>query len=356
MHTGAMERTCLIGKDRAELEAFALSLGLEAYRGRQLFHWIYRKRATSFEEMTNLKKSLREQLAEKAELHLLRLDQVQESRAEPTRKFLFRLPDGLAVETVYMEDADRRTICISSQVGCALGCDFCATGRMGFVRNLTAGEMVDQILWVERFLATEITNVVVMGMGEPFLNYDEVLKAAEIIADPEGIAIGKRRITISTSGIVPAIYRFVNEKRRFKLAVSLNATTDEVRSQLMPINRKYPLEKLLEAVRYYAAHNHNRITFEYILIRGVNDTPEDARRLKKLLRGIPCKINLIPYNPIDGRYHAPDEEDLQRFIRPLLSMPAAITIRRSKGQDISAACGQLYTEVGKGKAKAAILV
>lgn len=334
----------LKGKTREELEAFARALGLEPYRGRQLFHWIYNKNAAGFEEMTTLKKAVREKLAEKARLDLLKMEQVFRSAAEPTLKFLFRLPDGHMVEAVYMEEADRRTICVSSQVGCALACDFCATGKMGFKRNLTAGEMVDQVLQVHRYVGRKATNIVVMGMGEPFLNYDEVIKAASLLADPEGIAISKRKITISTSGIVPAIRRFTAEGQRFKLAVSLNATTDEIRCRLMPIAKKYPLPELLAAVKEYTRRAPYRVTFEYVLMEGVNDTPEDARRLRRFLAHIPCKINLIPYNPVVSAYRASSEERVSRFAQELATFSAPVTVRRSKGQDIRAACGQLYTE------------
>jgi len=337
----------LVGKTQQELEEYVQSLGLEAYRGRQLFHWIYNKNVADFSQMTTLKKSVREKLAGVATVTLLEVEHIFQSRVEATQKFLFRLPDGLMVETVYMEEADRRTICISSQVGCALGCDFCATGKMGFQRNLSAGEMVDQVLQVHRHVGQKATNIVVMGMGEPFLNYDEVMKAATILSDPEGIAISKRKITVSTSGIIPAIRRFADEGRRFKLAISLNATTEETRRKLMPITRKYSLQELLDAVRYYTRRAPYRVTFEYILIDGVNDRVEDAKRLRKLLAHIPCKINLIPYNPVVPAYRPSSEERVNRFARELATFSAPVTVRRSKGQDIRAACGQLYTEISR---------
>ena len=342
--TEVAQKTVLKGMNREELEAFVQSLGLEAYRGRQLFHWIYNKNAGRFEEMTTLKKEVRSLLQERATVDLLETVQVFTSQREPTQKFLFRLPDGQMVETVYMEEDDRRTICVSSQVGCALACDFCATGKMGFKRNLTAGEMVDQVLQVHRHVGKTATNIVMMGMGEPFLNYDEVIRAGQLLSDPEGIAISKRKITISTSGIIPGIRRFADEGQRFKLAISLNATTQEVRSRLMPIAKKYPLAELIEAARYYTRRAPYRVTFEYILIEGVNDSVEDARRLRRLLANIPCKINLIPYNPVIPHYRPSSEERLNRFAQELITFPAPVTVRRSKGQDIQAACGQLYTE------------
>lgn len=320
------------------------SLGIEPYRARQIFQWIYRKNATSFAQMTNLSKSLRQALSEKADILVLRPLSVRRSSESGTIKFLFALPDGNAVESVYIPDQKRRTVCVSTQVGCALKCRFCQTGKMGLTRNLTSGEIVDQVLAIEREVGVRVTNVVMMGMGEPFHNYENALRAAELMADPEGLAIGQRRITISTSGLVPQIERFTRENRRFKLAVSLNATTNATRSALMPINRKFPLESLLQALRDYSRHSHNRVTFEYVLIADQNDSPKDARRLRQLLKGIHCKINLIPYNPTGPGFQPPSEERLEAFIQELLDFPAPVTVRRSRGTDIDAACGQLFVK------------
>ena len=320
------------------------SLGIEPYRARQIFQWIYRKNATSFAQMTNLSKSLRQALSEKADILVLRPLSVRRSSESGTIKFLFALPDGNAVESVYIPDQKRRTVCVSTQVGCALKCRFCQTGKMGLTRNLTSGEIVDQVLAIEREVGVRVTNVVMMGMGEPFHNYENALRAAELMADPEGLAIGQRRITISTSGLVPQIERFTRENRRFKLAVSLNATTNATRSALMPINRKFPLESLLQALRDYSRHSRNRVTFEYVLIADQNDSPKDARRLRQLLKGIHCKINLIPYNPTGPGFQPPSEERLGAFIQELLDFPAPVTVRRSRGTDIDAACGQLFVK------------
>ncbi len=320
------------------------SLGIEPYRARQIFQWIYRKNATSFAQMTNLSKSLRQALSEKADILVLRPLSVRRSSESGTIKFLFALPDGNAVESVYIPDQKRRTVCVSTQVGCALKCRFCQTGKMGLTRNLTSGEIVDQVLAIEREVGVRVTNVVMMGMGEPFHNYENALRAAELMADPEGLAIGQRRITISTSGLVPQIERFTRENRRFKLAVSLNATTNATRSALMPINRKFPLESLLQALRDYSRHSRNRVTFEYVLIADQNDSPKDARRLRQLLKGIHCKINLIPYNPTGPGFQPPSEERLEAFIQELLDFPAPVTVRRSRGTDIDAACGQLFVK------------
>ena len=339
-----MEKINLKGMTLSELESFVKAVGIEPYRARQIFQWIYNKNVVSFEEMTNLSKPLRKKLAEKADIPGLKILRTNRSTQSGTIKFLFQLPDGEAVESVYMPDGGRRTVCVSSQVGCALQCRFCQTGKMGLKRNLEVWEIVDQVLAIERQLKVDITNLVMMGMGEPFHNYENVLRAAELFSHPEGLAIGQRKITISTSGLVPAIRRFTRENRRFKLAISLNATTDSMRSYLMPINKKYPLAELLSAVRDYSNTSRNRVTFEYVLISGKNDSREDARRLKKLLSGIRCKINLIPYNPTIPQFRAPDEETLHNFIQELLDFPAPVTVRRSNGGDIDAACGQLYVK------------
>ncbi len=337
-----MSKIELKGMTVGEIQEALVPLGVEPYRARQIFQWIYNKNATSFEEMTNLSKSLRQKLSEKAKILTLSPISVRHSSESGTVKFLFRLPDGNAVESVYIPDQKRRTVCVSSQVGCALKCRFCQTGKMGLKRNLTAGEIVDQVLAIERELGVSVTNVVMMGMGEPFHNYENALRAAELFSHPEGIAIGQRRVTISTAGLVPEIRRFTAEKRRFKLAISLNATTNAKRNFLMPINKKYPLEVLLEAVRDYSRQSRNRVTFEYVLLAGENDSVEDARRLRALLKGIHCKINLIPYNPTGPGFQPPSEEKLEIFIRELLDFPAPVTVRRSRGTDIDAACGQLY--------------
>ena len=340
-----MERVDLKGLSKTELEDFAVTLGLEPYRGRQLFQWLYQKNAASFAEMTSFRKEIRTYLAQNTELHQVFLVTQLRSHQKGVVKFLFALHDGSQIESVFISEKPRKTICVSTQVGCALGCRFCATGRMGFKRNLQPGEIVDQVLQIERILESEVTNVVMMGMGEPLLNYDHTIKAAYLLSDPDGIAIGKRKLVISTCGIVPAIYRYADEGHKFKLAISLNATNDTMRSHLMPINTKYPLSKLMEAVRYYFNKTKNRVTFEYVMIHGINDTLKDAQRLKRLLRGLKCRINLIPLNPINTDRAPPDETQLNSFIQEISDFAAPVTVRRSKGEDIQAACGQLYTKV-----------
>ena len=342
-----MKKTALKNLNKLQLQKFVQSQGLKPFRARQLFHWMYQKNAADFSEMTTLKKSIRDSLKNVAEINLLKLNSVVSSKFEPTFKFLFELEDGEMLESVYMEDADRRTICVSTQVGCALNCDFCATGKMGLRKNLTFGEIVEQVLHIERYIGKKSTNVVMMGMGEPFLNYDAVIQAADFISDQEGIAISKKKILISTSGILPGIRRFTEEKQNYKLAISLNAVTDKIRTDLMPVNRKYPLNVLLATVRRYAEQSRYLVTFEYLLISGINDSPTDAKKLKKLLQGIRCKINIIPFNSVNSPYRPVSENVIEQFLQVLASISAPVTVRRSKGQDINGACGQLYTETSK---------
>jgi len=337
-----MTRINITGLTLEEMESLVASIGQPNYRAAQLFNWIYKKRVNSFQQISNFSRSLREQLDRMAAIGHLKPEKQLTSADRQTTKFLLQLNDGFHVESVFMINGKRRTVCLSSQVGCALGCTFCATGKMGFKRQLTAGEIVDQLLTIQRTLETEVTNIVVMGMGEPFLNYDEVIKACDLISHDKGIAIGKRKITVSTSGIVPAIKRFTDEGQRYKLAISLNAADDAVRNRIMPINKKYPLNEVVNAARYYAARSRHRITFEYVMMKGINDRVEDAQRLARLIKGLKCKINIIPYNAIDGGFQPPTDDAIDAFIRPFLGQNVVISVRRSMGVDIDAACGQLY--------------
>ncbi len=339
-------RENLFGKSLAEMEAFFVSSGEKKFRGAQVFQWMYQRGASSFSEMTDVSKALRERLEETADIHSVRQVQVLKSSEQDglaTCKFLFELNDGRKIESVYIPDGERRTVCVSTQAGCAVGCLFCATGWMGFGRNLTAGEIVGQLVHIRTHTDHGITNVVFMGMGEPFLNYDETMKAADILCDGKGPGLASRRITFSTSGIVPNIYRFADEKRPYNLAISLNATTEEVRRRIMPITRKYPLDELMKSVRYLNAKRRDPVTLEYVLLAGVNDTDEDARRLKRLASEHGrCKVNVIPYNPIEGpSLQRPSQERVDFFMRELSVLHSPLTLRRSRGQDISAACGQL---------------
>ena len=343
------EKIELKGLFPEELARHVSKMGLERYRTRQLIDWLYNKGVTEFTSMTNLSKGVRARLD--AQFKLLTLNRVEkiESASRDTEKFLFELPDKRRVESVLMRDGKRRTLCVSSQVGCPLDCQFCATARMGLLRNLTAAEIIEQVLYAQRFLrerGDELTHVVMMGMGEPLLNFDQVIRAIRLINLDYGAAIGIRRITLSTVGHVPGIARLAREKLKIGLAVSLNATTDVQRSQIMPINRKWPIAELLSAVRAYYDQIKRWVTFEYVLLHGFNDTPEDAHRLIDLVRDIPCKINVIPWNPIDDApYQRPPQRAIDQFVAILTQAQLTATVRYSKGDDIAAGCGQLYQEM-----------
>ncbi len=327
------------------LKARLTELGLPAYRAAQILQWIYLHHAQSFSEMTNIAKKDREQLAALFSLPSLSERAVERS-VDGTRKFLFGLEDGHCIESVLIPDENRLTLCISSQVGCQQACRFCLTGAGGFVRNLQAWEIADQVLSVSRMLRLEnehpITNIVLMGMGEPLANFDEVVKALRVMTAEHGLGISPRRITLSTDGLVPGIDALARSGLRVNLAVSLNASTDEIRDRIMPVNRRYPLRELLATCRRYPLEPRKRITFEYVLLRGVNDSAEDARRVAALLRGIRCKVNLIPFNPFPGSaFERPEEPSIRRFQQILLDHHITAPLRESRGRDISAACGQL---------------
>ena len=338
-----MKKHNLTGMTLEEMEIFIKSIGQPRYRANQLFRWIYKKQITDFSEMTNFTKDLRQQLSENINIGIVQLVTLNNSPNKETQKFLFQLEDGNCIESVFMKVGKRKTICLSSQVGCALKCSFCATGKMGHKRNLSTGEIIDQLLFIKKYLNTEITNIVLMGMGEPFLNYDNVITACNIISHDKGITLSKQKIIISTSGIIPAIRRFTDEKHKYKLAISLNAASNETRNKIMPINEKYSLGELINSAKYYYNNSKQQVTFEYVLIEGINDGEEDAYKLKKLLKGFPCKINIIPYNnQFDDKYACQSEKNINEFIKPLLNEKIVISVRRSKGDDIDAACGQLY--------------
>lgn len=331
-----------MGMNLGEMEELVSSLGERPFRGRQLMKWIYEKGGESFAQMTDLSKELRERLDEVAYLDRMRLVKRADSRLDQATKLLFELEDGKKVETVLIRESGRRTICLSTQVGCPLGCRFCATGKIGLRRNLKAGEIVDQVVEVERLSGEKPTNLVLMGMGEPLLNYEEVLKSLNIFNSSYGLGMGARKMILSTAGLVPQIERLAKEKIKIGLAISLNATTDRLRDWLMPINRKYPLREVLRATKRFTQIRKRRITFEYLLIAGVNDSFDDATRLAKLVKGIPCKINLIPYNPIANiKFKRPDPQRVELFKRWLYPLTPTVTLRESKGGDIGAACGQL---------------
>ena len=332
----------LKGFESLEMEEWARQHGLPAYRGRQIHSWLFRRLAGSFDDMSDLPKSLRSLLAREATLNNLRLIDSLSSE-DGTRKYLFELRDGMSIESVLIPERNHWTLCVSSQVGCAMGCRFCLTGSQGFKRNLSTAEIVDQVIQVKLSMEApeRLTNIVLMGMGEPLANYENVVKALRILENETGMNFSHRKITLSTSGLVPEMVRLGNDIT-VNLAVSLNATDDETRSSLMPVNRRYPIKKLLDVCRAFPLPNRRMITFEYILIDGINDRKEDAHRLCKLLAGLRAKINLIPLNPHQGSpYSPPPMERILTFQETLIDHHLTAIIRKSKGQDILAACGQL---------------
>ena len=333
----------------SELQEQLRNLGEPSYRAGQILDWLYKKRVDTIDKMTNLPRSLRSRLAEKLPLGKIEIVRVLGAR-DTTRKFLFRLIDENLIESVlipaspalYGGRADRRTICVSTQVGCAYGCKFCASGLEGFSRNLGANEIVDQLIAVERAAGEKIDNIVFMGMGEPLANLENVLRAIRIINAEWGVGIGARHITISTSGLAPQIRKLAEEPLQIRLAISLHGATDEVRNRIMPINRRYDIETLLSACDYYNAHKKQRLTFEYILIADVNDSDEQARLLSRHARRLSAKVNLIPYNNVSGLTWArPSEKRQEKFLSILRAQGNPATLRREKGHDIDAACGQL---------------
>lgn len=337
------DKNNLKGLSLDELETFLLPIGFKRYRARQVAHWVYQKGAMSIDEITELSKEDRAGLSEVVYISNLRLVMEQIS-TDGTCKYLFELEDGERIESVLIPEEDRLTLCISTQVGCGLGCRFCLTGKIGLKRNLDGAEIADQVISVQRMIAPEkhLTNIVLMGMGEPLANYDNTLKALKIITAPWGLSVSPRRITLSTAGITPKIKNLGESKIKVNLAISLNGTTDEQRSYLMPINKKYSLSSLLKACKEYPLAPRRRITFEYVMLRDINDSIEDAKRLCGLLKGIRCKINLIPFNKFPGaEFEAPDISTIEKFQKILTDAHYTVLIRKSKGADISAACGQL---------------
>lgn len=346
----------LIGLDYNELTEALTTLGLEKFRAKQVWSWVYHHGVTDFAQMTTLAKPVRDTLAAHFTVDRPTITADQQSK-DGTRKWLLKMPDGQEVECVHIPEEDRGALCVSSQVGCTLTCRFCHTGTQRLVRNLEAREIISQVMLARDMLKEWpkpgangksesgrelLTNIVMMGMGEPLYNFDNVAKALKIVMNGEGIAISKRRITLSTSGVVPMIER-CGAELGVNLAISLHAVTDELRDQIVPINRKYPIKELLQACRNYpGASNARRITFEYIMLKGVNDSPADARALVKLLRGIPSKINLIPFNPWPGSaFECPAWDDIEKFGDIVNAAGYASPIRRPRGRDIMAACGQL---------------
>jgi 23S rRNA (adenine2503-C2)-methyltransferase len=347
MKEATQEKKELLGLTQTEINEFMIGLGEKPFRARQLYAAIYHRRLTRFDAMTDLPKTLRRILEERSVVTQTTIESVF-TATDGTRRFLLRLADGREVESVFMPEEHRDTICISSQVGCPLACDFCMTGVVGLKRNMTTGEIVSQIVLVlnevygEGVEPPHGTNIVMMGMGEPFLNYDNVMKAIRLFADNEGLNIAPRRITVSTAGIVPRIYEFAKEEIRPRLAISLTAANEELRNRLFPINRKYSMAELIKACEEYPLDERERLTFEYVMLKDVNDSDKDARDLVRLLAHIKAKVNLIPHNPApELPYHASPMERILAFQEILIKAGIPAFIRRPRGQDIAAACGQL---------------
>ena len=324
-----------------ELKEELKEIGEKPFRAEQIFKWLYEARVSNFDDMTNLSLELREKLKQVYEIKEFKILKKQVA-SDGTKKYLFDVLDGNAIETVLMEYHHGFSICVSSQIGCKMGCKFCASTGIPFARNLTAGEIIEQIMAVERDAGVRISNIVFMGIGEPLDNYDNVVKAIRIINHPKGLNIGARHISISTSGLVPKIYQLAEENIQCTLSISLHATTDEQRSKMMPVNNRYNIEELLQACKDYIEKTHRRISFEYALAKENNDNLEDAKRLVKLLKGMLCHVNLIPINKIEnGAYTKSSNENIMKFRDYLNDHGIVATIRRELGSDIDAACGQL---------------
>jgi 23S rRNA (adenine2503-C2)-methyltransferase len=339
----------LCGLSRAEMEAAMVDLDLQPFRGRQVYKWINKNRVFDFDLMTDLKKEVRSTLRENFYVGLPK-EAARQKSEDGTEKFLFKLDDKNLIESVLIPDdnSSRMTLCISSQVGCPLGCKFCATGNLGYMRDLSVGEIVGQVLAIREMYGDEaFDNIVFMGMGEPLLNYENVMATIDIMTDSVGLMVGAKRITISTVGIAPAIRKLAQNGSKVNLALSLNAPNDKIRREIMPVTRAYPLKKVMMAIREWTDVRNRRVTFEYILFKGLNDRREHALELANLIKGIPCKINLLGYNPVEGAdYQRPNAEDVDRFAQILYPRAPAVTVRKSRGRDIAAACGQLAGKKG----------
>ncbi len=343
-------QTNLLGLNRNDLESFFTDMGECSFRAGQIMQWVYQRRELSFDKMTDLSKLLRLKLEQTACLELPEIVKDQLS-IDGTRKWLLRLADGNCIETVFIPESDRGTLCVSSQVGCMLTCTFCATARQGFNRNLTSAEIISQLMVADSLLERAgeervISNVVMMGMGEPLLNYDNVIPAMNLMLDDLSYGLSKRRVTLSTAGVVPAIYK-LKQDCPVSLAVSLHAPTDELRNQLVPINKKYPVEQLIQACHdYVSTQSRRRITFEYVMLDGINDSDQIARKLVNIIKDIPSKVNLIPFNSVSGiEYTCSESKRINRFRDILLDAGIFTITRKTRGDDIDAACGQLAGKV-----------
>jgi 23S rRNA (adenine2503-C2)-methyltransferase len=336
----------LPGATREQILEVVRSLGQPAYRAQQIAEWVYRRASSTYEQMTNLPLSLRQRLPEVLPLRRLQVVRAQHA-SDGTVKYLLELSDSERVEAVFLPYEDRISVCISSQVGCAAGCRFCATAQMGFTRNLTAGEMVDEVLTIQQMSGQRISHVVYMGMGEPLWNLQEVVQSILLLNKEVGIS--QRHITVSTVGVVPGIYELAQHRLQITLAISLHAPDDELRARLMPVGRKWKVRELIDAARHYTEVTRRKVTFEYLLLRGVNDEPQHARAVADLVKGLVCNVNLIPFNQVetpDG-FTRPEPSRVARFRRALEEAGIAVTQRVEKGHDISAACGQLKLETAR---------
>ncbi|MBS0605207.1 MAG: 23S rRNA (adenine(2503)-C(2))-methyltransferase RlmN [Verrucomicrobia bacterium] len=333
--------------------------GEKPFRAKQIFHWVYEKKECDWEKMTDLNKSLRARLKDKFSLSTITQKNSEVSKDEETIKFLWELFDGKLVESVLIISKDRRTVCVSSQVGCPARCAFCASGKEGLLRNLSASEIYEQVYQIDRFLHAKgerVSHVVFMGMGEPFENYDNVLKAIHLLNDPLRLNISQRRITVSTVGVVEGIRRFIKEDLSVNLVLSLHAPNQHIRKKIIPYSRKYPLEDILSAMVAFSRETKRDITYEYTLIEGINDRPEHAEELALLLKGQQCSVNLIPYNPVPGlNLNRPEKESIEEFRRILLSYDIVTTWRYTKGKDIAAACGQLALKEATAPSQLAVI-
>ena len=334
----------LKGISLEELEKFITTHGYEKYKANQVYTWLYKQAQSDTNSMINLSSKFKSFLNEKTILNTLELFNQKDS--QNTTKFLFKTQSNKYIESVSMIENNRHTVCLSSQVGCSVDCDFCATGKMGFIKNLHSGEIIDQLLYIKNHIQHPITNIVFMGMGEPFLNYKNVINAANLMIDPKGLNFAAHRITISTAGILPKINQFINDNLKFNLAISLNATDDVTRNKLMPINKKWPISDLIKIAKTFNQAKKLKITFEYVLIDSVNDSIKDAKKLAQLLRGSNCKLNIIPFNDIGTEYKRPPVKKIEDFLEIIYKecQGFKILVRWSKGIDINAGCGQLATK------------
>ena len=338
-----MQKINILGKNLNELEEFCIMNNYPKFHGQQLFKWFYNKSIIDINAMTDIPKSFKEFINSFCIISSLKIENILHSKIDNTMKFLLKTSDNNLIECVSMINNKRHTVCVSSQIGCSVDCSFCATGKMGIIRNLITGEIIEQIIIIKNKRIHPITNIVFMGMGEPFLNYNNVINSCIIFHNKNGFNIGTKKITISTSGILPKIKQYIQEKHKFKLAISLNASNNKVRDQLIPINKKWPLEKILESLKKYNLSKYRAIMFEYVLLENINDSEENAKELVLLLKNFKCKLNIIPYNQINSIYKRSNK--IEKFVNILNNSNTSFKtfIRISKGQDINAACGQLAT-------------